>query len=153
MGLRPWRVAAILLAGTVLGLGWNAWSGRGLALGQSAFLRPGEVIETVTVTEARERLARGTLFVDARPPDFYELGHVPGAVSLPEPDFDAALARLEPEMRRRFDIVVYCSGEGCEASHIVARKLRERGIASAVLQDGWPAWEKAGLPRRTGTAP
>jgi rhodanese-related sulfurtransferase len=153
MSLRPWRIVVVLVAGAACGLAWNAWSGRGVALGQSAFLHPGEETETVTVAEARERLARGALFLDARPFDFYELGHVPGALSLPEEEFEAAAARLEPELRRRPDIVVYCSGEGCEASHIVARRLRGRGIAAAVLQDGWPAWEKAGLAIRSGPAP
>ena len=41
---------------------------------------------------------------------------------------------------------MYCSGYGCEASHLVARKLRERGFAAAILDEGLPAWEDARLP-------
>jgi len=48
---------------------------------------------------------------------------------------------------------VYCSGFGCEASHIVARRLRERGIPAAILHDGWPAWTDAGYPVREGAEP
>ena len=51
------------------------------------------------------------------------MGHVPGALPLPEDDFDRAFATLEDRLRSHFDIIVYCSGYGCEASHIVARKL------------------------------
>ncbi len=47
-------------------------------------------------------------------------------------------------MRRAKAVVVYCSGFGCEASHVVARKLRERGIAAGILDEGLPAWEDAG---------
>ena len=41
-------------------------------------------------------------------------------------------------------------GFGCEASHIVARKLKERGIPAAILHEGWPAWQDAHYPVREG---
>jgi rhodanese-related sulfurtransferase len=153
MRLRPWRVATIMAAGIAAGLVWNAVSGRGLALRANAFLREGDTIEEIPPPEAKRRLDRGALFLDARPADFYLLGHITGALSLPEDDFDHAFARLEGPLRSRFDIVVYCSGFGCEASHLVARRLREKGVAAAVLIDGWPAWTGAGYPTRTGAEP
>jgi rhodanese-related sulfurtransferase len=153
MRLERRRVAVIVMAGLAAGLLWNAFSGRGLALRANAFLREGDVTEEIPAAEAKRRLDRGALFLDARPADFYPLGHVPGALSLPEDDFDRAFARLEGPLRSRFDIVVYCSGFGCEASHIVARRLREKGVAAAVLVDGWPAWTDAGYPTRAGGEP
>jgi len=153
MRLRPWRVAAIVVAGIAAGLIWNAVSGRGLALRANAFLREGDSIEEIPAAEAKRRLDAGALFLDARPADFYPLGHITGALSLPEDDFDRAFTRLEAPLRGRFDIVVYCSGFGCEASHLVARRLREKGVAAAVLLDGWPAWTGAGYPTRTGADP
>jgi len=153
MRLRPWRVAAIMAAGIAAGLVWNAVSGRGLALRANAFLREGDAIEEIPAPEAKRRLDRGALFLDARPAEFYQLGHIPGALSLPEDDFGRAYARLEGPLHSRFDIVVYCSGFGCEASHLVARRLREKGVAAAVLLDGWPAWTGAGYPTRTGAQP
>ena len=91
------------------------------------------------------------LFVDARPRMIYDLQRIPGALSLPEDDFDAAFAQLAPRLRNRFDVIVYCSGFGCEASHIVARKLKERGIPAVVLEDGIPAWQDAGYPLQERT--
>jgi rhodanese-related sulfurtransferase len=82
--------------------------------------------------------------------DFYRTSHVPGALPLPEPDFDRAFAELEPRLRRHFNLVVYCAGYGCEASHIVARKLREMGIHAAILDEGWPAWTDARYPVEKG---
>jgi rhodanese-related sulfurtransferase len=151
MSVRIWRVAAILALGAALGLSWNALSGRGLALSRNAYLKAGD--DVVDAATAKGRLDKGALFLDARPQDFYKMAHIPGARSLPEDDFDKAFARLEPELRGRFDIVVYCSGFGCEASHIVARKLVERGIPASILADGWPAWQEAGYPEKTGEAP
>jgi len=50
------RVIAIPVAGLVLGLAWNAWSGRGLALAGNAFVREGDAIEEIEVQEARARM-------------------------------------------------------------------------------------------------
>jgi len=147
------RVISILAAGLVLGVAWNAWSGRGLALSGNAFIREGDAAEEVEVGEARARMDRGALFLDARPIDFYNMSHVPGALPLPEDDFDRAFAPLEDRLRRHFDIIVYCSGYGCEASHMVARRLAEKKIHAAILREGWPAGTDAGYPVREGPAP
>ena len=154
MALRWWRLVAIVAVGLGLGLGWNSWSGRGLALGSNAFVRPGEDPEEIEPAVAKARIDEGALVLDARGLDYYEMGHIPGARSLPEDDtFDASFARLEDTLRRRFDIIVYCSGYGCEASHLVARKLRDRGIHAAILHEGWPAWTEAGYPVKKGLEP
>jgi rhodanese-related sulfurtransferase len=143
--MRWHRILVLVGVGTALGLAWNALSGRGLPLAANVYLKPGE--ETIRAAEAKQRFDRGAaLFVDARPQMIYELQRIPGALSLPEDDFDAAFAQLSPRLRNRFDIIVYCSGFGCEASHIVARKLKEKGVPAIVLLDGIPAWQDAGYP-------
>ena len=151
MGFRWWRVGAMLAAGAALGLAWNGFSGRGFALDRSVFIQAGD--EVIEAPEAKIRLDQGALFLDARPEDFYKMSHIPGSFPLPEPDFDAAFVRLEPRLRATFNIVVYCAGYGCEASHVVARKLRDKGIHAAILNEGWPAWTDAGFPTKTGAEP
>lgn len=151
MELRAARVLLIVIGGTLLGLAWNGLSGRGIALSGNVFVKEGD--EEVDVAAAKKRLDDGALFLDARPLDFYKMAHIPGAQSLPEDDFDKSFARLDPQLRQRFDIIVYCSGYGCEASHLVSRKLKERGIPAAILREGWPAWQEAGYPEAKGDAP
>ena len=151
MTLRVRRILLILLATAGLGLAWNGLSGRGLALTRNAYVAEGD--EQVTAGEARARLDKGAVFLDARPVAFYEMSHITGALPLPEDDFDRALAKIEPRLRSSFDIVVYCSGFGCEASHLVARKLKAKGIPAVVLSEGWPAWTEAGYPIREGAQP
>jgi rhodanese-related sulfurtransferase len=138
------RFILILVTGAAAGLLWNAASGRGFALGQSVLVQAGD--ELVGASDAKALLDRGALFLDARPRDFWRMNRIPGALPLPEDDFDRALPEVEPRLRRASGIVVYCSGFGCEASHIVARKLRERGLIAAILDEGLPAWQDAGLP-------
>ena len=142
MGLRLGRLGAILFGGCLLGLAWNAGSGRGFALDQSVLLQAGD--EVIPAPEARRRLERGALFLDARPSAFWEMNRIEGALPLPQDEFESAFAELEPQLRNSLDLVVYCSGYGCEASHIVARELADRGIHAAVLDEGIPAWQDAG---------
>lgn len=149
--MRLWRCLAIVVAGAVLGLAWNALGGRGFALSGNVYVQPGD--ESLTVAEARRLFDRGALFLDARPRDFYQMGHVAGAASLPEDDLARSFAALEPRLRSTFDVVVYCDGAGCEASHVVSRQLKARGIPAAVLDGGWPAWQEAGHPTREGPWP
>jgi len=138
------RAAAIVLAGALFGLAWNGFSGRGIALTKNVFIRAED--EVIEAKEAKARLDRGALFLDARPLMFWEMERIPGSLPLPEDAFDTHFAKLEPRLRSSFDIVVYCSGFGCEASHLVAARLRERGIQAAILHEGWPAWTDAGYP-------
>ncbi len=138
------RFLAILALGAAAGLAWNAFSGRGFTLTRSVLAQAGD--ELVKAPQAKVLLDRGALFLDARPRDFWRMSRIPGSLPLPEDDFDKSFPPLEPVLRRAKAVVVYCSGYGCEASLVVARKLRERGIDAAVLDEGLPAWEDAKLP-------
>jgi rhodanese-related sulfurtransferase len=138
------RFALILIAAGSAGFTWNALGGRGFALGRSVLVQEGD--ELVEAHAAKTLLDHGALFLDARPRDFWRMSRIPGALSLPEEEFDSAFRELETRIRRASAVVVYCSGYGCDASLNVARKLRERGIAAGVLDEGLPAWEDAAFP-------
>lgn len=86
------------------------------------------------------------LFVDARAPAFFEQGHIPGAVNLPREDLLRARALAEmSDLKRR--LIVYCSGEDCEDSRIVARGLCAMGYSNVSLYGGgWEEWSAAGAP-------
>jgi rhodanese-related sulfurtransferase len=141
----------ITSVGVALGLGWNSLSGQGFDLSESVFVQAGD--ELVSAPEAKARLDAGALFLDARPRDFWRMNRIPGSHPLPEDDFEAAFAEAEPLLRKTTNIVVYCSGYGCEASHIVSRRLRERGYPAAILDEGLPAWEDEEYPVDTEARP
>ena len=149
--MKVWRGAALVIVGTVAGFVWNAVSGRGIALTQNVFIEEGDAV--IDAATAKGQLDNGVLFLDARPRAFYEMEHIPGSLPLPEDDFAAAFAELEPRLRDELSVIVYCSGYGCEASHIVARKLQEQGVAAQILHEGWPAWLDAGYPITEGPEP
>lgn len=141
------RMALITVAGALAGFAWNSLSSKGFDLSQSVFVQAGD--QLVSAREAKGWLDKGALFLDARPRDFCHMSRIPGALCLPEEEFERAFAELEPRLRQNLSLIVYCSGYGCESSHIVARQLRERGYPAVILDEGLPAWEDEGYPLDT----
>ncbi len=97
------------------------------------------------------------LFLDARRTTVYADGHIPGARSFPvwESDIaDRVKAFFEEGLDQNAPIVIYCSGGDCEDSHMLAEKLYMVGFNNLlVYKDGFPAWQKRGLPSAKGPKP
>jgi rhodanese-related sulfurtransferase len=142
--MRFLRLPVLIVSASTLGLLWNGLSGRGLGLDRHVLLREGD--ELIDVKEARRWLDNGALFIDARARIAYEFGAIPGAIQLPENEFDAVFPQLTRQLRKQLYIVVYCDGFGCQSSHHVAQKLKARGIPASILDGGYPAWKEAGYP-------
>jgi len=105
-----------------------------------------EPLNEVRLSAAAEKLARGdAFFVDARPANFYEEGHIKGAVNIPLPLFDILyLMELGGEERSK-EIIVYGRNISSRYDEQVARKLRLRGHENVmILEGGLPAWKKGG---------
>jgi rhodanese-related sulfurtransferase len=96
-------------------------------------------------------------FLDARRTSVYREGHIAGArpFSIWESDIDEKIKTFFSEGHDTSQpIVVYCSGGECEDSHMLATKLHMAGFDNAlVYKDGFPDWQKRGLPVHTGDAP
>ena len=93
------------------------------------------------------------IILDARPEVFYQLGHVPGALSLPREDFEAGYGRLRELLEKdpSRPIAVYCADMSCEDSELVAGALTQLGFLHvAVFKGGWEAWSEAHLPQEKG---
>ena len=96
-------------------------------------------------------------FLDARRTSVYREGHIAGArpFSIWESDIDEKIKTFFSEGHDTSQpIVVYCSGGECEDSHMLATKLHMAGFDNAlVYKDGFPDWQKRGLPVHTGDTP
>jgi rhodanese-related sulfurtransferase len=109
-------------------------------------------------TDDAEQLFREKrLFLDARRTTVYADGHIPGARSFPiwESDIaDRVKAFYEEGLDQNAPIVIYCSGGDCEDSHMLAEKLYMVGFNNLlVYKDGFPGWQKRGLPAVKGPKP
>lgn len=167
MRLALGQAAAILLAASVLGLG-AGWLRGTLSLGPQAKVpslsaapknpagpqaapsapapQPHPAIAELPVGDARSLIQAGATVLDARRPEDFALGHLPGAVNLPVEEFDNCFAEVEPRLNPRVPLLVYCGGGDCTLSHELADVLRQMGYARVeVLQGGLEAWKAAGL--------
>jgi len=101
--------------------------------------------ETIGFAEAWQAWTDGNArFVDARASDFFEEGHIPGAVNLPRELLTEGGA--QPELLGKSQpLIVYCSGEDCEDSLLVAKGLLALGYLNVtVFPGGWEEWEAKG---------
>lgn len=107
----------------------------------------------VTIDGAQIDFNSGSaLFVDAREPEEFECGTIPGSVSIPfdylpetdlQPFFDSVLTGVTKNRR----IVVFCSGDECDLSIHLARNMQAEGYTNlAIFFGGSSEWERFGLP-------
>ena len=100
-------------------------------------------IDWITKRELRRRLRRHeVVLIDVRTADDFAAGHIAGARSMPLQE----LARQIGDLPSGVDVVAYCRGPFCALADDAVRMLRRRGFRALRLEDGFPEWERAGLP-------
>lgn len=104
----------------------------------------------ISLDEFREMSATGAaLIVDTRPEPFHALGHVPGALSLPRDTFVASYlkGRVVLEQHKDLPVLLYCSGDPCEESHLIGGALQQLGFIQVyIFTGGWRQWQEMELP-------
>jgi rhodanese-related sulfurtransferase len=82
------------------------------------------------------------VIVDSRPKRMkYDKGHLPGAISIPDSQFDKLKNTLPGKMDK--PLVFYCGGFKCKLSHKSAAKAMALGYTNVkVFSAGYPAWKK-----------
>ncbi len=147
------QCGAILLLAATAGLGINSLRTDGLSLSTDwspaarMALASGENL-LIPLEEAKDHfLARTALYLDARPKDTYDQGHIKGALNLPLEDLDDRYTDVVAHIPTDKLIITYCEGITCDLSEELARFLREDGFENVkVLADGWTVWRNAHLP-------
>ena len=81
------------------------------------------------------------VLVDSRPKrKKYDKGHIPGAVSIPDTQFDKFKDQLPAQKDK--PLVFYCGGFKCKLSHKSAAKAIDMGYTNVkVFAAGYPAWK------------
>lgn len=82
------------------------------------------------------------LLIDARPRRVFDKGAIPGALNIPDSEFDKHVDKLPAD--KATPLIFYCGGLECVLSDKSAVKARALGYASVkTYSEGYPAWEKA----------
>ena len=153
------ELAVIVILGVGLSVAMNMarqepvpWIVDFAALDKRDALRRG--LETIDPHAAVTMLGKpGVVFLDARTPEEFAMGHVAGARSLPQEtmygDLDAAAKALGLTDEDR--LVVYCGNLLCDKSKELAEALRTAGYPYVtVITDGYEGWTAAGGPTEGG---
>jgi len=104
-------------------------------------------IAVLTPAEALGALKAGThQFVDARGPDEFAAGHIPGAQNISAEALALGQADISGLSKER-PIVIYCGSTSCDKSDELAKALKSLGFANlAVMPDGFEGWRAAAGP-------
>ncbi len=85
----------------------------------------------------------GIVVIDARTPETYARGHVPGAINMPHRTINSTTTAT---LLRDKVLVTYCDGVFCNASIKAAAKLTALGFKVKEMLDGMEGWRKEGYP-------
>lgn len=80
--------------------------------------------------------------LDVRPPEEFQAGHLPGALSIPLKELERRLS----ELPRDREVVAYCRGPYCVLAVEAVDMLRAQGFTAFRLEDGVRDWQARGLP-------
>lgn len=90
----------------------------------------------------------GFVLLDARSPELFGKGHVPGALSLPHAKIIASrMAAWPPQML----FVVYCAGPHCNGAARAAVRLSALGRPVKIMAGGITGWLDEGFPLIAGS--
>lgn len=87
----------------------------------------------------------GVTLIDSRPAARkYDLGHIPGAINIPDTHFDKLAEKLPADKNAL--LIFYCEGPECMLSHKSALKAEKLGYTNIkVYPQGFPEWAAKGL--------
>jgi rhodanese-related sulfurtransferase len=115
-----------------------------------------DAIPRVSLVGVESRFEKKScVFLDARKPEEYREGHIPGALNCFANELDRYLPLVIPQLPdKNREIIAYCHGGDCDLSLLAAKALIEAGYRQVgIFEGGWPDWKKSGYPITTGENP
>jgi rhodanese-related sulfurtransferase len=104
---------------------------------KTEILQHHESMEPIALEQLMERMEKGeVLLLDVRPKDEYEIGHIPGAISIPIEELEKHLTSLPVHK----EIVAYCRGPYCLMSAQAVQILKSKGLKASRLEEGVHEW-------------
>ncbi len=106
------------------------------------------MINNITKDELEKRMKQdpNIQIVNVLEPAYYNLGFINGSKKIPVSQLDSRMN----ELNKTKEIIVYCAGQDCKASHEAAEKLFANGFQVLIYNGGLKEWKSAGLPMEPG---
>jgi rhodanese-related sulfurtransferase len=120
----------------------------------SAKVVPGSPYPILIKTEQVEmHRGKDAVVIDARLPELYAQGHIPGAVNIPFENLDSYQRALDA-VSKDTTVIIYCDGGDCELSYDLAEYMIQHGYQKVFeYEGGWADWTSAKLPVTKGGKP
>ena len=99
--------------------------------------------------DALQRDEPGFVLLDARSPDLYAKGHVPGAINLPHRKIVESKMAQWPQDTL---FVAYCAGPHCNGAARAAARLARLGRPVKIMTGGLTGWLDEGFTLEQGAA-
>jgi len=155
----------LLIIGAILALAVNAISPNGIPIiggypelqgGSDGPIVPPDAQKGdpffVSINDANLEYNSGSaVFIDARSPEEFECGTIPGAVNIPfeylpegdlKPYFDSVLVDVPGDQT----LIIFCSGEECDVSLHLGRNMLDLDYSKVfIFYGGAREWEQSGL--------
>ena len=154
-----WQCTILIVFASLLAISINYLRNDGLQLfgggpSEDRLMDPSGKRLDISLSEAKKLfLQRSVVFIDARPQDDYEKGHIKGALGLPWKEVDRNFMQVTEDISPDTPIITYCDGEICELSHNLAIFLLDMGFRNVkILVNGWALWKEEGLPIESGSS-
>jgi len=107
------------------------------------------MVTDITRGELQQKLEhpKGSVLLEALPPENYRHAHIPGALNTPPDQVRTLASELVPRKDKDMEVIVYCAGPTCHASEQVAEELTAMGYSEVRRYAGGKSdWMWAGLP-------
>jgi len=150
------KSAALIAVSALAAVAFNTLGG--IPLIKTAVMEESQAIAEVLPEEAGIHmigLAAARSFIesktgpvlDARPPEQYDQGHLPGAINCFVYELEQYLPRVFQQIAPDTPVMLYCSAEDCEDSRFLAQSLKELGFKRLyIYKGGYDQWRQEGLP-------
>jgi len=141
------RVLALAVLAMLLGLGRNYFFPGGI--------RPMKAPETsqasdtldveISLKQGHRLYRQGVTFIDARVPDRYVEGRIPGSVNLPANASMERKSALADSLSAEATYVIYCNNPACPLGEVIYEFLQMMGFDKLhILTEGYEGWRDAG---------
>jgi rhodanese-related sulfurtransferase len=136
--------------------GWKTVSSKSVPASDTPTNLALDQMPRLSLVGAKNRFdQKSAVFLDARSPEEYAEGHIPGALEFYADDFEKFAPLVFPQLKdKNQELIAYCHGSSCELSLHLANALMDQGYTNVkVFFGGWPEWKKANYPITTGDQP
>jgi len=139
-------IVLVLVMGIVLGVVFNFANPSGIRIIPPTW--SAQPVPRISLFPAKSRIDKGqVMLVDARPAEFYQQKHIPGAVNIPPALFDFLYMMHFADTDPAQEIIVYGRNISRHYDETVAAELAKRGHEKVfILEGGLDIWEKNGYP-------